>query len=723
MNDASRQESPRATMPLCPPEIPYPWTARGRKERARVFLLEGSHVPEHLLAGIGHFIPMRWSSREITCEANVWQAAWECLHLGSFRFDLTSSICILTPQALNGISYRQRPLLFEYAQRHGLRVICLISGIGTPDSALDTHVFLADTVVCENTRIRDWLMKQAQAPRSDAAQRLLIPQIRVADGGRLDLHSELISFPPLTIVSPVEQQSALLNSIRRGQEGLDTLERVTWLSPGTDIASVDGARDKHDWLMLVSEEGESAGLAARLARKVGAPENVAVLVLGKPLNRLNDHRCAAELSLLAQSVRVILFEEESSYRSFFERCCKLNAPISILRRKAVLLSDHSDGDLIERLVRCLRLRSKAWLGNRAQPSWPAALASGITLSVCISTYNRADWLRVTLPLIAGETAQHDQRVELLVVDNASTDDTELVAKELAQQHSFSYHRNERNVGMLGNLGICAKCTSGDYIWILGDDDLVKPGTVSLILEAVAREPSIELFYLNYAYTHFDSPQELEDATELMARGTPIAEPTQSGFYPHIWQMAALNENFFTSIFACIFRRDHGLAAYTQYTDFPPFSNMQSAIPTTKYVLTHMMDRPGYWIGTPQLVVNMNVSWARYSPVWHIERFPEVFDLAEANGVPEADLRRYRESNLGQALHFLRELDRSDGYVVGLLSLTRYIESMKRAPGFSRQIDELLTLYQQQLVRPEGLPARRRLSAATLRSIYNLRTLI
>jgi hypothetical protein len=185
-------------------------------------------------------------------------------------------------------------------------------------------------------------------------------------------------------------------------------------------------------------------------------------------------------------------------------------------------------------------------------------------------------------------------------------------------------------------------------------------------------------------------------------------------------MAALNENFFTSIFACIFRRDHALGAYTQYTNFPPFSNMESSIPTTKYVLTNMMDRPGYWIGTPEIVVNMNVSWARFSPVWHIERFPEVFDLAEANGVPEADLRRYRQSNLGQALHFLRILDRSDVYVAGLLSLTRYIESMKRAPAFSRHVDELFTLYQQQFVRQDGFPPRRRLSAATLRSIYNLK---
>jgi glycosyltransferase involved in cell wall biosynthesis len=698
--------------PQCPPEIAYPWTARGRKQRARIFLLEGSEVPQHVLASLGSCLPIRWSPKEITLEVGIGDRVWQPLHLSSLRFALTDSLHILTPQALAGISFRERALLFAYAERQGLRTLCFISTVDASESVPDAHAFLADTILCEDAGVRDRLVEPAHG---------FVPQIRTW-GDRLDLHSELIACPPLAISAPRGQQSALLESLRRGQQHLDRRDGVTWLTPGGDLASPDSAREGHDWLMLVWSEGERSRLADRVPRSEGAPANVAVLVLGEPLAGLDDRTCVEKLDLLTRFARIILFEEENAYRSFFARCCRLNAAIAILRRKAVLLAPHCDDDLFERLARCFRLkrqpRRSADLTQLQNSALPAP-ASRLSLSVCISTYNRADWLRVTLPLIARETAQWKNRVELLVVDNASTDDTELVAAELSGQHNFKYHRNARNVGMLGNLGVCAKHTCGDYIWILGDDDLVKPGTVSLILDAIASEAATELVYLNYAYTHFDTPEELKDVSELVARATPIAEPTPSGFYPHIWQMAAVNENFFTSIFACVFRRDHGLGAYTQYTDFPPFSNMQSAIPTTKYVLANMMDRPGYWIGTPAIVVNMNVSWGRYSPVWHIERFPEVFDVAEANGVPEADLRRYRESNLRQALHFLRELNPDDKYVRGLLSLTRYIESMKRAPGFARHADELLALYQERLVRPEGLPAKR-LPAPTVRAVYDLR---
>src|SRR5947209_18756947 len=88
MNDASGQDERSGMMlPLCPPEIAYPWTARSRRERARVFLLEGSQVPEHLFAEIGGSIPLRWRYREGTCEVKVGENVWECLHVSSSRAD------------------------------------------------------------------------------------------------------------------------------------------------------------------------------------------------------------------------------------------------------------------------------------------------------------------------------------------------------------------------------------------------------------------------------------------------------------------------------------------------------------------------------------------------------------------------------------------------------------------------------------------------------------
>src|SRR5205823_13461162 len=98
------------------------------------------------------------------------------------------------------------------------------------------------------------------------------------------------------------------------------------------------------------------------------------------------------------------------------------------------------------------------------------------LSLCISTYNRAAWLELNLRNIFAQIATPRDDLEILVVDNASIDHTADVAKPyLTWRTDFRYVRNQKNVGMLGNLAVTAQKAKGEYIWIIGDDDLTRPG--------------------------------------------------------------------------------------------------------------------------------------------------------------------------------------------------------------------------------------------------------
>jgi hypothetical protein len=115
-------------------------------------------------------------------------------------------------------------------------------------------------------------------------------------------------------------------------------------------------------------------------------------------------------------------------------------------------------------------------------------------------------------------------------------------------------------------------------------------------------------------------------------------PDQSG---HVRDICANSGNFFTAIYCLVFRRDHALLAYSQCTDGAPFSSMLTAIPTTRHVLTRMMDEPGCWIGFPALVANMNVSWSQHAPVFVLERLPEARDLAERLGGDPARIDHWR----------------------------------------------------------------------------------
>jgi glycosyltransferase involved in cell wall biosynthesis len=103
------------------------------------------------------------------------------------------------------------------------------------------------------------------------------------------------------------------------------------------------------------------------------------------------------------------------------------------------------------------------------------------LSFTIPTYNRAnclDWLLgALLQQLNGES-----RVEVIVSDNASTDNTPAVVEDYKQRgHDIRYLRNETNRGADFNNLQCFEQARGEYVWIFGDDDVIVPGGLQEVL--------------------------------------------------------------------------------------------------------------------------------------------------------------------------------------------------------------------------------------------------
>ena len=349
----------------------------------------------------------------------------------------------------------------------------------------------------------------------------------------------------------------------------------------------------------------------------------------------------------------------------------------------------------------------SWLIRREQPTFPSSLerhfpiwraahtkrTGGFKLSVCVSTYNRADWLQHSLRQIIRSVNLHLEGVEILVVDNASTDRTPEVMEEFISLPNLRYHRNDVNVGMLGNLAVTSKLAGGDYVWILGDDDLIREGSVRMIMDIIRDYPRLEIIYLNYSYTYFDSPEELDAVDEVIFKSVPIAAPSKNHFCEEVCHFAGYNENLFTAIYACVFRRDHAIGAYTQDTSGPPFSDLMTCIPTSVYVLNHLVNRPGYWVGDPYVIVNMNVSWRKWVLIWHLERMPDLFDLAEKQGVNTDLLAPYRRNHCMDVANWARDVYfGEDDSLPELFSMQRLIERCKHIPEFQAQIDELRHIY-------------------------------
>ena len=125
---------------------------------------------------------------------------------------------------------------------------------------------------------------------------------------------------------------------------------------------------------------------------------------------------------------------------------------------------------------------------RSSPEDLYSLMPNITrrplLSICISTYNRARWLEVSLRHLSSLIPEYSPNIEIVVCDNASTDDTPAVGEPYLSRQDFAYHRNPQNVGMLGTLRGTALHDKGKYIWILGDDDLLRSGAIDRVVRTL-----------------------------------------------------------------------------------------------------------------------------------------------------------------------------------------------------------------------------------------------
>ncbi len=106
----------------------------------------------------------------------------------------------------------------------------------------------------------------------------------------------------------------------------------------------------------------------------------------------------------------------------------------------------------------------------------------ITLSFCIPTYNFGRFIGATLQSII---EQSTAEVEIVIVDGGSTDDTvEVVARAAARFPRIKLIRREENCGVDRDILESVEQARGRFCWLFSSDDLIAPGAVRRVLDAI-----------------------------------------------------------------------------------------------------------------------------------------------------------------------------------------------------------------------------------------------
>jgi Glycosyl transferase family 2 len=189
---------------------------------------------------------------------------------------------------------------------------------------------------------------------------------------------------------------------------------------------------------------------------------------------------------------------------------------------------------------------------------PLAADERPLISVIVASYNYAHYIGET---IASILTQDVPGVELIVVDNASTDNTDEVMATFAHDPRLRYFKNETNIGLAPNHNKGLERARGDYIAFVSADDKLLPGHLRRTLDYLEAHPHIDMVYTGIVF--------------MDAQSRPFGVRNMSGQLPVDYD-GGRNEFAAQLTEGCYIAWPSMLARRSLYDELGPLHNMTAA---------------------------------------------------------------------------------------------------------------------------------------------------
>jgi glycosyltransferase involved in cell wall biosynthesis len=116
------------------------------------------------------------------------------------------------------------------------------------------------------------------------------------------------------------------------------------------------------------------------------------------------------------------------------------------------------------------------------------------VTILVPTYKRAEFLKVALE---SALAQTHKPLEILVLDDASPDNTPEVVAQYSSDSRIRYVRHEQNKNISGNWRFGIENARGEFFAILHDDDSFEPEFIARLLEPHLKDEDTILSFCDH----------------------------------------------------------------------------------------------------------------------------------------------------------------------------------------------------------------------------------
>lgn len=137
------------------------------------------------------------------------------------------------------------------------------------------------------------------------------------------------------------------------------------------------------------------------------------------------------------------------------------------------------------------------------------------VSICIPTYNMAQFVGLAVQSVVEQTYTD---FEVVVCDNASTDDTTEVLRQFSDPR-LKIYRNSENIGAVRNFNLLIERATGEWVKFLEADDLLDPTCLEVCMQMVQQDPEVDAVSVGRTRIYSDGTpfmREVHRTTEIVS---------------------------------------------------------------------------------------------------------------------------------------------------------------------------------------------------------------
>jgi len=294
------------------------------------------------------------------------------------------------------------------------------------------------------------------------------------------------------------------------------------------------------------------------------------------------------------------------------------------------------------------------------------------LSICIPNYNRGKYLNNCLNSILIAKSFSSLKFEVCVSDNGSKDNILSIINYYKKKGlAINYKSSNKNLGFGVNFYKVIKMAKGEFIWLIGNDDLLYPHTLKKLQILFHKNKDVDFYFINSASLNskyvfkYIQPFNTKKIPKISHSFSKFKKSQKTKFFDLI--NPSISWDFMLAMFLTIHRREKfvnniKLLNKKKLRDPRVWSTIDNTAPHVK-IFSHTFKKSNCYFQAKPLSVNLfgEKDWSPIYPFIMIIRIPEILDIYRKNGLPFLKYISYKNHMLKKFIPYMYYIIKNKKY--------------------------------------------------------------